>query len=78
MLAPYGIRSKMKVTHEGTTVEELRAVQVSGPSEVRFYVGRVLNNSEIADIEQQIITKGIRLLSPVIQEGRIISIRFQK
>ena len=77
MLAPYGIRSKMKVTHEGTTVEELRAVQVSGPSEVRFYVGRVLSNDEITSMEQQIIAKGVKLLGPVMQEGRIISVRFQ-
>lgn len=68
----------MKVTHEGTTVEELRAVQVSGPTEVRFYVSRILSASEIAGIEQQITSEGVILLGPVVQEGRIISVRFQK
>ena len=39
---------------------------------------RVLTVSELSVIEQDIASKGVKLSSPVVQEGRVVSVRFEK
>ena len=46
--------------------------------ELRLYLERPLYQGEIDQLEQQILSQGVVLTEPIMQDTRIVSIKFQK
>jgi len=72
----------MRLIAEGVDINDLPLCEdmlaEGEKGEVRFFVDRMLFEAEIDQMEQEILSKGVILTEPIVQDAGMLVVRFQK